>query len=352
MKILLKLLLLLNLTICEAQVVKCNYFLQNENPQVSHGIQGSYFSNLKGNILNYTQYVYKPINEEVNEFKMFGGLNNYTFHFNEIGQVVKRTSYHASGESKSELFYIDYFHDKISHRVIYNSKDEIIRRTDLTYENDIYIGSSQTENDSIEVSMFYVYESGDTTLVKKDRTLFTYINNKLYEWKSYKDNGKSTSHKYFYYPSGLYKKTLGLKNDKLETIKTYNENGFQESYEILYLGDSWEYKYDKRNLLVTKTERKKRGRFTTVTKYTYNEDGYLIGSTESEFKGEIEINFNKINNYAYNEMGDLVIEDLWFQKIEYKNYKYDHLQNWIYRERFKNDKLDRVYMRTFNYFVK
>ena len=97
MKILLKLLLLSNLTICEAQVDKCNYYLQNVNPQISRGRQEPYFSNLKGEILNYTQYVYKPINDGVNDFEMAGALNNYTLHFNEIGQVVKRTSYSPSG---------------------------------------------------------------------------------------------------------------------------------------------------------------------------------------------------------------------------------------------------------------
>lgn len=340
-------------TLCFAQKINKmgDYYWKNVDPQDwFDGRTPKMVKNLKGEIIELTQFSFDPSDTHDNQIRLDGSSENYTLLFNIDHEIIKETSYKRSGRKNTESEYIDFLNDMQYSLKHFNENGSLVREERNIFENGILISKEVTENGILKPKNYDVLKKGDSVIVKSRHFVESYFRGRIVEKTSH---SKLFKINYSYHENGKIKEQKVFKEGRLTDEERYSLEGFL----ILRI----KYRYNSDGLLNEKIESEyyfnkglKKKLIETTTKdeqssfhvfeYEYNMEGFLTDTYRI-------INENRllIGRNSYNEFGDLISKKNEGEEVSIINYKYDKNDNWTYRELHYVGGTNRVYKRIFKY---
>lgn len=275
--------------------------------------------NINGHVSSIKKSTYQAVEkfgevqkgERINRFWMEDG-NNYSYSFNELGNITEIIEYKSDNEIDSKKV-ITYNENKKSERNDYNAEGELDGRVKYTYDKE-----------SNTTTINYYKSDGSLKNQYKDK----YDGKKLVERRQYDDNGKLIIVVEYEFD----------KNDNPIRLTVVDEKGSVKQYQ--------EGKYDQKGNRIEKKEYRDK-KLLNDYKFVYDKNNNLLEETNSTASSKIK--------YEYNNHGDVIKETHYksFDSLDYKiefRIEYDDKNNWVKKISFENNKPSYYNEREVEYF--
>lgn len=328
-----------------------NKYYQN-NINSSEWFDGSNpkrLTNLKGEIESIKHLAY--ISKNINTSKLNSGSNSFLLKFNAVGKIILTQGFHENGKIGNETEYLDFYSGRIKFMKWFNKEGEFQMSEENIYsENFIPIGIRKRTSIEENEIIFPFLECEDTVTIETKWFSQEYLDGNLVKQKAL--NGDFYL-ELDYHKNGKLKYKCSFKGQLPELEEKFNVDGL--------IIERTQYKYDSKENVTEKSKYLNiyEDKLKVKTDEIFLRKGHELKQSiiyKYDKQNKLESQYRVLNGkeekiaaLTYNEYGDLINRKFERELTEYRNYKYDKMDNWVEREEWIKGKFFHKYIREINY---